>query len=262
MNAHDPSTHPVALEVCIQSLDDAIHSAAHGAARVELNTAVDLGGLTPSIGLTESVVEALRPTGCQVIAMVRPRPGGFNYAANDLAVMQRDIDRLLTAGVDGVALGILDASGTIAIEANRTLIEPVLAAGRTAVFHRAFDIVSDKQHAIQTLIQLGFHRVLTSGGKPSAIDGAETIRQCITWADGKIEVLPGGGVTPDNVAELVRATGCNQVHASLRSLCDDGSIDRACDIEFNATPTQGSSYKAADAMRIEQMMQTLHAFGQ
>lgn len=252
-----PKQRPIALELCIQSLSDAQRCADAGVARVELNSAIDLGGLTPSIGLTELVVDALKPSRTRVIAMVRPRPGGFAYDDSELTVMARDIDRLLEAGVDGVALGVLEPKGSLDAQANRTLIEPVLKAGKQAVCHRAFDLTPDPVAALDALIDLGFTRVLTSGQATTAIDGSDLIRRLIEHAAGRIEILPGSGIRTGNVVDLARATGCDQVHASLRSSAKDttGALNPA--VRFNPPGMDDEVYAQADAAKIEAMMEVL-----
>lgn len=252
-----PDHTTIELEVCIASLSDAVLAAGHGAARVEVNSALELGGLTPSIGLVERVVEALGPTGCKLIAMVRPRPGGFDYSDEELAVMRRDIQRLLAAGVDGVAFGVLRGDSTVAPGANKQLIEPVLAAGREAVFHRAFDLTPSPTDALEALLALGFTRVLTSGGQRSAIEGAAVIRSLLERAAGRIQVLPGGGVRPENVADLVRATGCTQVHASLRQTLADRSVPGTSAVRLNSMPPSDAAYSATDREALLEMMRAL-----
>jgi len=257
--ANDNGPPPCKLEVCVAALDDARTAAQCGAARIELNSALELGGLTPSIGLVECVVQGLKTTGCDVIAMVRPRPGGFAYEPNDLAVMRRDIDKLISAGVDGVALGVLQPRGHINEEANRALIQPVLEAGRQAVFHRAFDLTPEPIAALQTLISLGFTRVLTSGGAATAQQGAKVIRSLIEYADGQIEVLPGSGIRPDNVNELVRATGCTQVHASLRSITPDPTGALNPSVRFSEAPPDQGAYHTTDRAKVTEMIHALRS---
>ena len=244
----------IQLEVCVASLRDAAVSAEAGAARLELNSALELGGLTPSPALAELVVEAAQSTRCKVIAMVRPRPGGFDYDRDELRVMQRNIAYLLQLGVDGVAFGVLHPGGSLNAQACRELIAPVHDAGREAVFHRAFDLTPDPAAALEQLIQLGFTRVLTSGQRPSAIEGAPLIRSLVQQAGRRIEVLPGGGVGPDNVQLLLRQTGCTQVHASLASERADDSGAAKPAIRFNTTPTPGMGYRATDARLVSAML--------
>lgn len=220
------------LEVCVASLADALSAAEGGAGRVELNSALELGGLTPSAGLLLEVVEALSATPATVIAMVRPRPGGFCYHKSDLRVMQRDIALALKLGADGVALGVLTDQGRVDAERCAELIAPVLEQGRQVVFHRAFDLTPVPTEALDTLIDLGFHRVLTSGQASSAFAGAETIAALRAHAAGRIELLPGGGVRPDNVAQLMRHTGCAQLHGSMRTARQDRSNRHRPDLRF------------------------------
>lgn len=252
----DPAP-PITLEVCVDSLTSAKTAASLGAQRIELNAALDLGGLTPSIGLVEQTVEALKPMDCEVIAMVRPRPGGFAYTAEEQGVMQRDIARLLDAGVDGVALGVLNPQGFIDKQANRDLIQPVLNRGKQAVFHRAFDLTPNPVDAMETLIELGFHRVLTSGQAPTAMQGAEVIRRVIQHAEGRIEVLPASGIAPDNVMQLIHATGCDQVHASLRREVQDNSGSANPAIQFTSAPPDNLGYHQADPNKVAAMMNAL-----
>jgi len=250
---------PITLEVCVDSLTSAQLAAQGGAHRVELNAALELGGMTPSIGVVEQTVATLEPMGCEIIAMVRPRPGGFAYNTEELAVMRCDIDRLLEAGVDGVALGVLAADGTIDEQTNRALIDPVLRAGKQAVFHRAFDLTPKPIAAVDDLIALGFTRILTSGQAVTAIKGADSIRQLIEHADNRIEILPGSGITPDNATQLIRETGCNQVHASLRSTVTDamGVLNPA--VRFNLPGMQENTYSRADAQKVKAMLDVLRA---
>lgn len=253
---------PVTLEICIDSLASAKTAADAGAKRVELNSALELGGLTPSIGLVEQTIAALQPMGCSVIAMVRPRLGGFAYDADEIDVMRSDIDRLLQAGVDGVALGVLNTDGSVDEQTNHALIQPALEAGKEVVFHRAFDLTPDPIAAIHTLISLGFTRVLTSGQAPTAIEGSAVIRQLIEHAAGRIEVLPGSGITPSNVNELIQATGCDQVHASLRHEALDASGSANPAIQFNSPPPELGGYRQADPDKVAAMIDALRSANQ
>jgi copper homeostasis protein len=194
------------------SAEEAAAAERAGADRIELNAALTLDGLTPSPGVFKSVLKA---TSLPVIAMVRPRPGGFCPSDADFEAMQIDADWLLEARAAGIAFGILHADGSIDVERCRPIREQVGARGDT-VFHRAFDLTPDPLLALEQLIDLGFTRVMTSGRAPTALGGAEMIRQLIERARGRIEILPAGGITPANVRELIARTGCQQVHGSFR----------------------------------------------
>ena len=200
------------LEVCIGSAEEAQGAELAGADRFELNSALALDGLTPSPGLVQTVLKA---TSLPVIAMVRPRPGGFCPSDADFAAMQIDAEWLREAGAAGIAVGILHADGTIDLDRCRRMREIVGTRGE-AVFHRAFDSTPDRFVALEQLIDLGFTRLMTSGGAPTALAGADVIRQLIEQARDRIEILPVGGISPANVRELVARTGCQSVHGSFR----------------------------------------------
>ena len=140
---------------------------------------------------------------------------GFGYSEGELGAMERDGERFLAAGAQGLVFGALDEEGIAS--ANTRLVR----LGGEAVFHRAFDTLPEPLDALERLIDLGFRRVLTSGGRGTAPEGAETIRRLIERADGRIEVLPGGGVRPDNLAALVARTGATQVHLAGQEWVED-----------------------------------------
>ena len=253
---------PPLLELCIASLDDALAAAQVGADRVELNSAMELGGLTPSPGLTCAVVEAIGSTSTSVIAMIRPRPGGFCYSQADLRVMHRDIAQALEMGVDGVALGVLTDQGEIDGDRCASLIEPVLAAGKTAVCHRAFDLSADMIGALDCLIQVGFDRVLTSGGAPSALEGQPMLKRLIEHAQEQIEILPAGGIRPGNVAAILANTGCTQAHASLRTVRSDRSTRHNPALRFGvANLPPESQYGATDARLAGELIRAMRSTG-
>jgi copper homeostasis protein len=252
-----PNHRPITLEVCVDSLASAKTAARCGAHRIELNAALELGGLTPSIGLTQQTIHALRDSGCRVIAMVRPRLGGFVYNADDIATMRSDIAALLALGVDGIAFGVLHSDGRINRSANAALIEPILDAGKQAVFHRAFDVTPEPIAALETLIALRFARVLTSGQSPSASQGVHIIRQLIEHAEGRIEVLPGGGIKADNAATLIEATGCDQIHGSFRRSILDPTGALKPGIAFASPPPDRGGYRVADATALDALAATL-----
>ena len=239
------------FEVCIAALDDALRCVAGGAGRVELNSALEVGGLTPSAGLVREVVDALAASKTPVIAMARPRPGGFCYSNADLRVMRRDIESMLEGGVDGVALGVLTGYGQVDAARCAEQIAPVLAQGKEPVFHRAFDLTPDPFAALDTLIELGFCRVLTSGQAASAPAGTAMLAKLVEHAAGRIEILPGGGVRPSNAAQLMADTGCTQLHGSLRTTHYDTSTQHQPTLRFGVEvlPPE-SQYAATDATMV------------
>jgi copper homeostasis protein len=214
-----PPSRRVLLEVPVASIEDALSAQAGGADRLELNAALSVGGLTPSLG---TLIEVKAAVTLPVFAMVRPRPAGFAYSETDFRVMQRDVDLALAHGADGIVFGILTADGRVDGDRCRRLLRQV--GDRPAVFHRAFDVTPDPFQAVEQLIELGFRRVMTSGQEETAYNGAERIAALIHRSAGRIEVLPAGGINRFTVADVVARTGCNQVHASLRTKREDRSV--------------------------------------
>ena len=197
-------------EVCCGSLEEACRAKAAGADRIELNSMMAVGGLTPSMGLVSLVKEL----GIETMAMVRPRPGGFCYSDFEFKTMLADVRLFRDAGMEGIVFGILRQDGTVDRERCGELL--AAAKGLAVVFHRAIDRCPDWRAALDTLCDLRFSRVLSSGQKNSAWEGKETLRDMRSYAAGRIEILPGAGIRAHNVCSVIEATGCNQVHFSMR----------------------------------------------
>ncbi len=238
----------VCLEVCIASLDDALATATD-ANRLELNAALPLGGLTPSLAVLRHVKQAVT---IPVIAMVRPRAGGFAYSTTDRRVMFLDAELFLENGADGIAFGFLDGDGQVDRIACCDMLR--IIGNRQAVFHRAFDVTPDPSIALEQLIDLGVTRIMTSGQKPTAIEGAPLIQKLIGQGAGRIEILPAGGIRPHNVQALIAATGCSQVHASLRGPMEDRSTLARPLIKFSQELNEPEHrHSATDPMLVKQM---------
>jgi copper homeostasis protein len=196
------------LEVCVDSPAGLMAAVEGGADRIELCAALALSGLTPSPGLMALAGVQATP----IYAMIRPRAGDFVYSQLEIDVMRRDIDAARAAGLAGVVIGANRPSGALDAAALMGLIDH--AAGLGVTLHRAFDLVPDFDSALELAIELGFVRILTSGGEATAIAGAATIRDLVAQAAGRISIMAGSGVTAANVAELVRRTGVAEVHGS------------------------------------------------
>lgn len=205
------------LEVAVSTPDEAIWGELGGADRLELSSGLEVGGLTPSLHTFLAVRDAVS---IPVYVLLRPRPGGFEYSNREFEVMFRDAREFLGAGAAGIVFGILDQNG---IDRRRCKQLVELAEG-CAVFHRAFDFLSDQLAALDELIDLGFERVLTSGQGSTAEAGATRLASLVQHAGWQIEVLPAGKIRPDNVADLIRETRCDQVHSSARSAISDPDI--------------------------------------
>lgn len=198
------------LEVCIASLADALAAAEGGADRLELNVALELGGLTPTACLLQQIKQEVA---IAVVVMIRPRGAGFSYTGREKQLMLRDAEMLLECGADGIVSGALLDDRSLDATFWKSMVR--LAGDRETVFHRAFDTVEAPETLLAELIELGTTRVLTSGGCATASEGRDQIAQLQELAADAIQILPGSGVTAENVVELVRVTGCQQVHGSF-----------------------------------------------
>ncbi len=207
------------LEICCGSAEDAIAAWEGGAGRVELNSDLFHGGLTPTVGSLLTVKKAA--PGLQVMCMVRPREGGFCYTETEFAVMLADARALLDAGADGIVFGFLHEDGTVDQARCRAMLDVI--GGKTSVFHRAIDVTPDPIAALDVLIGLGVDRVLTSGQRPTVPEGMETLRAMIGHAAGRIEILPGGGITPENAAWVKGELGVDTVHLAIQRTAYDRS---------------------------------------
>lgn len=201
--------HPL-LEVCCGSMTSVDNALAGGAERIELCSALGVGGLTPSLGLLREARKHYPALTIHVL--IRPREGDFNYSSGEMEVLMEDVRLAVENGADGIVCGILDKNGEIDIVRTGQVI--AASGGRQFTFHRAFDAVTDPISSLETLVSLGCHRVLTSGGAETAVEGADMLKKLVRAADGRIIVMPGAGVKSSNVAHLMRNTGCTEVHAS------------------------------------------------
>jgi copper homeostasis protein len=248
-----PERKRLLLEVCVASVEDALAAHAGGADRLELNAALALGGLTPSLG---ALIEVVRAVPLPVVAMARPRPGGFCYSEADFRTLRRDVDLLLENGAAGIAFGILHDDGRIDAGRCRDVVRQV--EPREAVFHRAFDVTPDPLAALDVLIDLGVRRVLTSGQEETAYNGSALIAELVRRAGGRIEVLPAGGINRFTVADVAARTGCDQVHASLRHAVPDRSTAARPRVSFGAASRPPEDrYAATDPAAVAELSELL-----
>jgi copper homeostasis protein len=245
----------ILLEICCGSIDDAIQAEKGGADRVELCSALFLGGLTPSIG---TIREAKHRLKIPVMVMVRPRSGGFCYTDAEFSTMERDAEAALDSEADGVVFGILQVDGKVDVRRTKRMRQ--LIGKRQAVFHRAFDVTPDPLKALEQLVDLGVTRILTSGQQDTAPEGAELIAELVERAGKRIEILPGGGIRPFNVREIVDKTGCRQVHLTAWSTVKDSSTHARPRVTFGgALHPPEDEYEMTDAELVRGIGKKLRA---
>lgn len=209
----------IAVEICAQSPADAQVARDVGAGRIELCAALEVGGLTPSIGSIEAA-RAVTPAPGWLQVLVRPRPGGYVYSPDEIAVTCADITRSIEAGADGVVVGALTTTSEIDVAACRAFV--AAAQGREVTFHRGFGLVSDAEAGLDVLAGLGFARILTSGAASRAVDAAADLAHLVTLSEGRVEIMAGGGVQPEHIPALA-AAGVDAVHLSAkRPVAGDG----------------------------------------
>ena len=202
------------VEVCANSVQSAINGQKGGAIRVELCDNLEEGGTTPALSQIELTRENLT---IQVNVIIRPRGGDFLYNDLEFEMMKRDIHHCGKSKCDGVVFGILNTDGSIDKKRNKELVDIAHQYGMSVTFHRAFDRCSDLFKSLEDIIELDCDRILTSGGMKTAPEGKEILKKLIEQADNRIIIMPGGGITENNISDLVKATGLKEFHGSFRS---------------------------------------------
>jgi copper homeostasis protein len=228
------------FEVCVDSVEGARAAQAAGAQRVELCANLVEGGTTPSLGmiqLTRRTVEI----GVNVI--IRPRGGDFDPSALEFEVMRQDILAAKQAGANGVVIGLLQPDGSIDVERTRALVE--LARPLSVTFHRAFDLCRDADEALEALCALGVDRILTSGQKNHALEGADCIARLVQRAGQRTIILAGGGIHADNVSTLIEKTGVKEIHFAAQRVVKSAMLFR------NPNCFMGKAYQPDEYVRKE-----------
>ena len=201
------------LEIAANSLGSALAAQEGGADRIELCASIEVGGTTPSYGTLAATRERVR---IPLYVLIRPRAGDFCYDAGEIDVMLRDIESCVKSGCDGVVIGALDTQGDVD---KRICRELIAAAGRLGVtFHRAFDATRNQARALDTIIELGCERVLTSGGEANAVAGAERIASLVEQAGSRLHVMAGVGLDASNIREVAVSSSAREFHGSASTV--------------------------------------------
>jgi copper homeostasis protein len=239
------------VEICVGDLDSALEAERGGADRVELCDNLAVGGTTPGPGTIAVACGRLK---IPVHVLIRPRGGDFLHSEAELAAMRLDVEAAKSLGASGVVLGLLTAEATVDRERTARLIE--LARPMSVTFHKAFDQTRDPFEALDALIELGVDRVLTSGCRPSALEGAGVLAGLVAHAAGRIVVLAGGRLSLQNLRRVVELTDVNEVHlgsAACRKLISP----------MSPPPRDGSetSWNGVDAAAVREIMESVAAIG-
>ena len=242
------------VEICCGSYYDAKNAYLGKAKRIELNSALYLGGLTPSVATLRQVKKDFD---LEVICMVRPRGAGFCYNDEDFLIMKEEAKDLLENGADGIAFGILDQDGNIDLKRNQEMIEIIKSYHKTAVFHRAFDCVKDYDQAIRQLIDLGVNRVLTSGLEAKAMDGKDVIKYLQSHYGDQIQILAGSGMNASNAKEMMDHTGIYQVHSSCKDWLNDPTTSSNHVTYAYATSPHENDYEIVSKELVEKLVASI-----
>lgn len=202
----------IKLEICVFSINDVLSAIKGGADRLELCASYLEGGITPSHATITETFKYIDPL--NVVVMIRPRGGNFIYSDAEFEVMKKDIVHCKELGVKNVIFGIIKGDGNLDITRNKQLVD--LASPMHCTLQRAFDLTTEPFVALEDAINCGFKRILTSGQKASVLQGTQLIKQLIEVAGNRIDILPGAGITSENVLKLIKETGCAEVHTSAK----------------------------------------------
>ena len=228
----------IQIEICTGSLRDVISASAFAEVdRIELNCALALGGLTPSL---HTLKEAKRLSEKKIIAMVRVRAAGFLYEEHEKDLMLKDAECFLQNGADGIVFGCLNNDHDVDEPFTQKMCALIHSYGKEAVFHKAFDDARDLFEAAEALIRCRVDRVLTSGKAKDALRGAQILQALNRKYGNELSFLPGGGVNEDNVNRILEISECAQIHMSAKS-----------------TFVQDGEYYAVDPVKIRRILEKI-----
>lgn len=237
------------MEVCANSVSSALAAQLGGAKRVELCANLAEGGTTPSYA---EIAMARNMLIIELFPIIRPRGGDFLYSDLEFELMKQDIQICKKLKCDGIVTGILTAEGKIDKKRCAELVE--LAKPMEVAFHRAFDMTDNLEEALEDIISLGIVRILSSGGKASAIAGAEILAKLVLKAGHRIIIMPGAGINTSNIKELIRQTGAKEFHASARRQLDSRMIFRNKELNMGSE-TDEYSYSLTDTQLVRNLLE-------
>lgn len=241
------------LEICTNSVESCVEAQRGGASRVELCAGMPEGGTTPSYG---TILLARQQISIALNVIIRPRGGDFLYNEQEMQIMLHDIRMAKQCGADGVVIGCLTPDGEVDMEQCRRLINE--ATPLSVTFHRAFDMCCNPQKALEDIVALGCHRILTSGQQNKAEEGIPLLRELVQQAAGRIIIMPGSGVNPQNIARIARETGATEFHLSARTGVSSAMQFRQSNLSMGGTVTISEYSKdVSSAMIIAKCVEAL-----
>lgn len=197
-------------EACVESFEKALEAQNNGANRIELCENLAVGGTTPSYGTVKVCLEKLD---IPIFPMIRARGGNFIYSKDEIEIMKEDIKIFKELGVKGVVLGCLISNNKINLELTKELVD--LAYPMEVTFHKAIDEIQNPLDYIDDLVNIGIKRILTSGGKATALEGKDLINEMIKKSNGRLKIVVAGKVTKENLNGLSNLISANEFHGKL-----------------------------------------------
>ncbi|MCU0457005.1 MAG: copper homeostasis protein CutC [Bacteroidales bacterium] len=241
------------LEICVDSIESAISAFEAGADRLELCSALSEGGITPSYGM---ILSARKNFSAGLHVLIRPRGGDFLYSDSEFGIMKRDIEFCRESGVDGVVFGILLPDGNIDTVRTSALVK--LSSPMAVTFHRAFDLCRAPERGLEDIIASGASRLLTSGQKNSAGEGAGLIGKLVRQAGKRIIIMPGGGLDLPNIEMVARKTGASEFHMTARKSTGSKMTWKTEGIPMGGPYVEGEyTRKVADPEKIKDIINIL-----
>jgi copper homeostasis protein len=245
----------ISLEVCANSITSALAAQEGGAMRVELCDNLYAGGTTPSPG---QITTARKLLHIKLYVLIRPRGSDFLYTDVEFDTMVTDVKYCIEAGCDGIVTGMLNADGTIDKERCTQLVQLAKQAGLGVTFHRAFDMCANQFQALEDIIEIGFERILTSGGKSTAMEGARVITELVKKAKGRISIMAGSGITEINAADLIMITGVKEIHGTLVAPLNSKMQYKNDHIVMGSTYGDEYGYDATSTERVKNLLKKVN----
>lgn len=242
----------IILESPVFDVDSALKAARYGVDRLELCSSFSDGGLTPGAGLLSYLKSQID---IPVFVMIRPRAGDFFSSDNEIDVMKKEIEIHSSLGADGFVLGVLHEDGTVNKDACKELLEN--AEEKPCTFHRAFDVSSDLNQALEDIIDCGFRRILTSGGRKDVFSGLIKIKELMIQAEERISIMPGGGMKPEFIAPL-RGTGfLTDIHSSCKKVEKASDRYQSEEVQFSIVGLEPDELLSVDKEKVEDFKRLL-----
>jgi copper homeostasis protein len=243
----------ILLETPVYTIEAALKAAEFGVDRIELCSSYHEGGETPGAGMLAYLKKKIQ---IPVFVMIRPRGGDFVYTDEELDVMAEEIRVFSSLGTDGFVFGVLNRDGSVNSDACAKLIET--ANGKPCTFHRAFDVSRDLEESLEAIIRCGFQRILTSGGKNSMEEGLPKIIRLLELAEGRIIIMPGGGMKPELIEPMLKTGRLREIHASCKEFRPSESRFQNTDVQLLADGAEENGILTISRKKVDEYRKVLN----